>query len=514
MSDQVTGAHRDPLLLTTVFVCGATVMAVEMSASRLLAPYFGDSQLVWANLIGLIMIYLAAGYYLGGRLADRSPQKSLMYRLALWAGFLIGLIPFVSRPVLRYSLAGLDTFSAGIIVGSLLGILLLFTAPVILLGCISPFAIRLQSRSVISTGHTAGTIYALSTVGSILGTFLPTLVLIPWLGTSTTFLLCSLLLIAISLAGLFSTMGLRAAWYLLLPLSIILLRLLLPAGPIKPTPGLVYEKESFYNYIQVADQMGRRVLMLNEGQAVHSAYRPGSVLSGGVWDYFLLAPYFGTLPDPTDLRSVCFVGLAAGTAAKEYTAVYGPVSMDGVELDPEIVAVGRRFFALNEPNLDVVIQDARYFLATTDHTYDVIVADAYRQPYIPFHLTTSEFFATALERLNPGGVVVVNAGRTASDFSLVNVLAATMSQVFESVFILDVPGVSNSLVLGTAQATTLEQVYSRLGTISNVWLSEVAHLSSGRIRAYEGTDLVLTDDRAPVEHLTHLIILRYVLQGE
>lgn len=514
MADQGTPAHRDLLLLTTVFVSGATVLAVEMSASRLLSPYFGDSQLVWANLIGLIMIYLAAGYYLGGRLADRSPQEPLMYRLALWAGFLIGLIPFASRPVLRYSLAGFDTFSAGTIAGSFLGILLLFTAPVILLGCISPFAIRLQSRSVVSTGHTAGTIYALSTIGSIVGTFVPTLVLIPSLGTSTTFLLCALLLIGVALVGLFSTLGLRAACYLLLPLSIILLRLLLPAGPVKPTPGLVYEKESFYNYIQVADQMGRRVLMLNEGQAVHSAYRPGRVLSGGVWDYFLLAPYFGALPDPTDLRSVCFVGLAAGTAAKEYTAVYGPVPMDGVELDPEIVAVGRRFFALDEPNLQVVVQDGRYFLTTTDRSYDVIVADAYRQPYIPFHLTTREFFAVALERLNPGGVVVVNAGRTASDFRLVNVLAATMSQVFESVFILDVPGVSNSLVVGTERATTLDQVHSRLGSISNIWLSEVAELSSGRIRDFDGTDLVLTDDRAPVEHLTHLIILRYILQGE
>jgi hypothetical protein len=144
----------------------------------------------------------------------------------------------------------------------------------------------------------------------------------------------------------------------------------------------------------------------------------------------------------------------------------------------------------------------------------VIVADAYRQPYIPFHLTTREFFTVALGRLNPGGVMVVNAGRTASDFRLVNVLAATMNQVFQSVFILDVPGVSNSLVVGTEQATTLDHIYSRLGTISNTWLYEVAELSSGRIRAFEGNDLVLTDDRAPVEHLTHLIILRYVLQGE
>jgi spermidine synthase len=514
MSVEQRWPSRDHFLLATVFVSGMTVLAVEMAASRLLSPYFGDSQLVWANLIGLIMIYLTAGYYLGGRLADRYPRAELLYQLAIWAGFAIGLIPYLSKPVLRYSVAGFETFSAGIVVGSFLGILLLFTVPIILLGCVSPFAIRLQSHAVVSTGHTAGTIYALSTLGSILGTFLPTLVLIPFLGTATTFLLSSLTLLVVSIAGLLSRMGRRAGWYLLLPLAIVLLRLVFPGGLIKADEGLVYEHESSYNYIQVVDRGGRRILMLNEGQAVHSAYRPGSVLSGGVWDYFLLGPFFGTGYPPEAVESVCFIGLAAGTAAKEYSAVYGPISMDGVELDPEIVEVGRRFFDLDEPNLNVSLQDGRYFLAHTDGTYDVIVADAYRQPYIPFHLTTREFFGVALERLNPGGVLVLNAGRTASDFRLVDVLAATMSQVFETVFILDVPGDSNSVVVGTQQPTDLSDVYARLDTVSNEWLSQVVEESRGRIRSYDGGGLVLTDDRAPVEYLTHLIILRYVLEGE
>lgn len=502
------------MVLTIAFFSGLAVLAVEMSASRLLAPYFGDSQLVWANLIGLIMIYLAAGYYVGGRLADKYPTATLLYQLTAWAGFAIGLIPFLSRPILRYSLSGFESYSVGLILGSLLGILLLFTLPVVLLGCVSPFAIRLQSQAVISTGHTAGTIYALSTLGSILGTFLPTLVLIPFLGTATTFLLCSLMLLSVSLTGLFQRTGYRAGWYLLLPLSILLLRLLFPGGLVKPTEGLVFEKESFYNYIQVADQAGRRVLMLNEGQAVHSAYRPGQVLSGGVWDYFVLAPYFTALPNPEQVQSVCMVGLAAGTAAKEYTAVYGPVSIRGVELDPDVVEVGRRFFDMNEQNLSVTVQDGRYFLAGTDDSYDVIIVDAYRQPYIPFHLATREFFSLAREHLNPGGVVLVNAGRTASDFRLVDALASTMSQVFPTVLILDVPGVSNSLVIGTDQETTADRVQARLDTISNEWLSYVAAQAVGRIRVFDGRGLVLTDDRAPVEHLTHLIVLRYLLQGE
>jgi spermidine synthase len=514
MSDPQMPPHADRMVLIIAFFSGLAVLAVEMSASRLLSPYFGDSQLVWANLIGLIMIYLAAGYYLGGRLADRYPSATLLYQLTAWAGFAIGLIPFVSRPILRFALSGFESYSVGLILGSLLGILLLFTIPVVLLGCVSPFAIRLQSRAVISTGQTAGTIYALSTMGSILGTFLPTLVLIPFLGTATTFLLCSLMLLSVSLAGLFQRMGLRAVWYLVLPLSILLLKLLLPGGLVKPTDGLVFEKESVYNYIQVVDQPGRRVLMLNEGQALHSAYRPGQVLSGGVWDYFVLAPYFTALPNPEQIRSVCMVGLAAGTAAKEYTAVYGPMPIRGLELDPEVVEVGRRFFDMNEENLSVTVQDARYFLAGTDEEYDVIIGDAYRQPYIPFHLTTREFFSLAREHLNPGGVVLVNVGRTASDFRLVETMASTMSQVFPTVLILDVPGVTNSLVIGTDQETTVDRVQARLGNVSNEWLSSVAAQAVGRIRAFDGPGLVLTDDKAPVEHLTHLIVLRYLLQGE
>lgn len=506
--------HKDYLLLLTVFTAGTTVLAVEMSAARLLSPYFGDSQLVWANLIGLVMICLAAGYYLGGRLADKYPRPELLYQLTAWAGFTIGLIPFLSRPILRHSSLGLSTYSAGIIVGSFVGTALLFTVPTVLLACVSPFAIRLQSRSVISTGHTAGTIYALSTLGSILGTFLPALVLIPFLGTATTFLTFSLTALTVSLAGLFSTMGARARWYLVLPVLILLLRFLLPGGVIKAADGLVYETESAYNYIQVVDQDSRRVLMLNEGQAVHSVYWPDHVLNAGVWDYFLLAPYFTSLASPEEIQSLCVVGLAAGTAAKQYTAIYGPVSIDGVEIDPRVVEVGRRFFAMNEPNLRVILQDGRHFLAQGADRYDVIIVDAYRQPYIPFHLTTKEFFTLALEHLNPGGAVMVNVGRTASDFRLVDVLAATIDDVFEAAFILDVPGDTNSLVVGTQQPLDIEDFYKRLENISDPRLYQVGELARGHVRRFQGQGLVFTDDRAPVEHLTHMIILRYLLQGE
>src|SRR6266536_3977944 len=175
------------LLILLVFVAGASSLAVELSASRLLAPYFGTSLFVWANLIGLILLYLTVGYYLGGRLADRYPRPAVLYLLTIIASLLIGLIPFISRPILFWSLSAFATYSVSVFYGSLVSVILLFALPVILLGCVSPFAIRLSVKQVVKSGRTAGQLYAISTAGSILGTFLPVLLLIPTTGTHRTF---------------------------------------------------------------------------------------------------------------------------------------------------------------------------------------------------------------------------------------------------------------------------------------------------------------------------------------
>src|SRR5205807_10274272 len=175
------------LLILLVFVSGACSLAVELSASRLLAPYFGTSLFVWANLIGLILLYLTIGYYLGGRLADRYPRPTVLYLLTTSAAFLIGLIPFISRPILGWSLSSFASYSISVFYGSLVSVILLFAIPMILLGCVSPFAIRLTIERVGKSGRTAGQLYAISTAGSILGTFLPVLWLIPTIGTYRTF---------------------------------------------------------------------------------------------------------------------------------------------------------------------------------------------------------------------------------------------------------------------------------------------------------------------------------------
>ncbi len=500
-----------------MFFGGVTSLGVELSASRLLDPFFGNSLIIWAVLIGMVLLYLTVGYYIGGKWADRQPHDRVLYQITAWAAFLLGLVPLVARPVLAWSVRGFAEYSAGILAGSLLGVVLLFAVPITLLGCVSPFAIRLVVTDVQSAGKTAGGLYALSTVGSLVGTFLPVLVLIPTIGTRNTFFLLSFILLAVSLAGLFWSMKAKALPYLLMPLVLIALILLFPAGLIKPVEygELIWEGESSYNYIQVV-QVGDEVwLRLNEGQGVHSIYNPNGVLIGGIWDYFLIAPYFNNPPYTADqVGSLALIGLAAGTVPKQYTAVYGPIPIDGAEIDPEILAAGRKYFDMNEPNLNAVAQDGRYFLANSPRSYDVIAIDAYRPPYIPFHLTTREFFAQARDHLTENGVVAINVGRTRTNWSLVNALASTLKAVFPNVYTVDLatPGsdLINVLVVATKQPTSLDNLARNTELMTNPILRQVADSAVLRAAEFTTPGIVFTDDKAPVEQVVHGLILSFV----
>ena len=510
---------RRALLLTTVFVGGMTSLGAELTAARLLDPFFGNSLIIWAVLIGMVLLYLTLGYYLGGKWADRKPYYRVLYQITAWAAFLIGLAPFVARPVLLWSVRGFAQYSAGILAGSLLGVVALFSVPVTLLGCISPFAIRLAmaDQKVESAGNIAGGLYALSTVGSLVGTFLPVLVLIPNIGTRNSFLFLSFTLLAVSLAGLFMEFKSRALPYLLMPAALIALIVFLPGGVIKPVEygDLLYETESAYNYIQVV-QWGDEVwLKLNEGQGIHSVYDPDSVLVGGIWDYFLIAPYFNNPPFTSEeVGSLALIGSAAGTVPKQYTAVYGPIPIDGAEIDPEIIRVGREYFYMNEPNFNAVAQDGRYFLVNSSEKYDVIAVDAYRPPYIPFHLTTREFFAEARAHLTENGVVAINVGRTRTDWSLVEVLASTLKAEFPNVYLVDLaqPGqdLINVLVVATKQPTNLENLAENAALLENPILQQVAENSIPRATEFTEPTVVFTDDKAPVEQVVHGLILSFV----
>ncbi len=504
-------------LYLLVFTAGFTTLGVELSASRLLDPWFGNSLIVWASLIGLILFYLALGYWLGGRIADRSPRLVTLLRLAGLGAFGVGLVPTVARPVLQLAAFGIADLDAGVLAGSMAGVLVLFALPVTLLGCVSPFAIRLALRDVRSSGAVAGRIYALSTVGSILGSFLPVLWLIPNIGTRKTFATLAVVLLCVILVGLVRVRRPWDALAAIVALSLVAFLGWRPVGPIKPVQGLLYETESAFNYIQVVDAGFERQLRLNEGEGIHSVYRPGGGLADGIWDDFIIAPAFNPTPyDPVRVRRIAIVGLAAGTMA------------------PEIIAVGRAWFDMNEPNLNAVAMDGRRFLANQrisestnlrDHSpfairsspYDLIAVDAYRPPYIPFHLTTVEFFALARERLAADGVVAVNVGRTHTDYSLVNAIAATMMQVFPSVYIVDEPDeggpLGNTLVVATRRPTTPADFHANLPRFTHPLLAEVARRATPYVRVAgppPGTP-IFTDDRAPVEQVVHRLVLRQLL---
>ena len=512
-------------LYVAVFISGMTTLAIELSASRLLGSVFGTSNLVWANVIGLMLLYLTIGYFIGGRWADRSPYFRTLYRLMIWAAFLSALVPLVARPILQGAARAVIGVEAGLALGSFISVLVLFSVPVTLLGCISPFAIRLAVESPQEAGKVSGQIYAISTLGSLLGTFLPTLILIPELGTTLTFLTFSGVLYIIAFIGLWTQNGVKTLFWLWMPIIIIIFALVVLNGFLRQPPAgstVLYDDESAYNYIQVVqDERGYINLYLNEGQGIHSRYHPDLYEFGGTWDYFLVAPYFNPPPYTMDnVQRLLVIGLAAGTIPRQYQRVYGDMHMDGVEIDPDIIHVGELFFDMNAeymPSLTAYAQDGRYILGQLDGDYDVIAIDAYRPPYIPWHLTTVEFFSEVKAHLSSNGVVAINVGRTSTDRRLVDAMATTMMQVFPSVHAIDVPRSFNTILVGTQTITTSDNLIENIELLSPntpELLLRVMQSSLQNLVAVQSSGIVFTDDRAPIETLVDSLVINFLLYGD
>jgi len=507
-------------LYFTVFASGMTTLAVEMAASHLLGPYFGDSRLVWASLIGLILIYLTAGYFLGGNWADRSPREQTMYSVLAWGAFSAGMIPFAASYILRIAAHAFENLEWGLLLGSFIAVLVLFSVPVTLLGMISPFAIRLAITDTAKSGRVAGYIYAISTLGSFLGTFLPVLVLIPWIGTRATFLCFSGFLLVVAMAGLWRASGWRAlARVIWMPVVLAILAALLLSSPLKASAGQIYETESTYNYIQVIERDGSRYLRLNEGLGVHSIYHPDELYYEGPWEQFLTGPFFNPTPySPNDVKRIAIIGLAAGTTARQATAVFGNVPIDGYEIDPQIIAVGRRYFGMTQPNLTAYGEDGRWGMAHNPNRYSLIAVDAYRPPYIPWHLTTREFFMELRAHLNDNGVLAINVGRAPADRRLIDGLAGTLETVFPSVFVMDVPDTFNSIIYATVNRTSTANLFDNYvallgqGDTHPLLLQSMARTLTN-MQKTPSSQVVFTDDRAPIEWLTHALIVKYVLAG-
>ena len=506
-------------LLFTVFTSGMTTLAAELAASRLIGNVFGTSNIVWASIIGLILIYLTLGYFLGGRWADANPTPAALYRVLAWGAFTLGLVPYIAGPVLKSAATAFEFLQIGILGASFIAVLILFSVPITLLGMISPFAIRLSVEDTAHAGQTSGQIYAISTLGSFIGTFLPTLVTIPAIGTKNTFLVFSLLLLFVALAGLGKFASRRnMLMHLWMPVVIAIVAALSRGQALKNNTGQIYETESAYNYIQVQQQNGYTLLRLNEGQGVHSIYNPNTLQYNGPWDQFLVSPYFYANRRPSDIKRVAIVGLAAGTTARQMTAVYGNIPIDGFEIDPKIVEVGQKYFDMNMPNLNIVIGDGRLNLEQSPYKYDIIAVDAYRPPYIPPQMTTQEFFQIASSHLTDNGVLTLNSASVPGDRRLINGLATTMGTIFPSIYTVDIPGSLNTMIFATKQKTIPENLAVNLVSLSqdpsvNPLLIAAMQVAFANLRTGYETTTVFTDDLAPIEWIVNDMVIRFIVGG-
>jgi len=470
-------------------------LGAEIAAARLLAPWFGASTIVWANTIATVLVALSIGYAIGGRLADRNPTMEGMARWVLGAAALLALVPFLSGPFLRLSTEAFSELSGGLFIGSLAGVGVLIAVPVLLLGMVSPYAVRLKVVHVEDAGRVAGRLYAIGTIGSLTGTFLASLLLIPIVGSRRTFLILALVIALVVLPA----MGRR--WILGAVVAAVIAGLIaLPVGSTKTATSsgrVIWERETEYQYARVIeDSDGRRRLELNEGQAVHSIYRKDEYLMGRYWDSMMVL----TLAGRERATRVVNLGGAAGTVARGLTHYFPDMVVDNVEIDPDVTQVGRELFDLGGKNINTHAADARPWLQAQRGTFDAILVDAYRQPYIPFYLTTKEFFDVARDRLVEGGTVSVNVGHVPGSDELEKVLTATMRAVFGDgrVWRDPVDG-TNTVLLATKgdvdPAQRLREVEVP-GEVRPLALEAAARLEPG-LRG----GAVYTDDWAPVEWL-------------
>ena len=498
-----------------------TTLAIEFSASRLLGSIFGTSNLVWASIIGLILVYLTLGYFLGGKLADKNPSYSTFYQVIAWGAFSSGIVPFISRPILLVAANAFDALQIGVLLGSFISVLVLFFVPITLLGMVSPFAIRLAITRPENAGRISGQIYAISTLGSFVGTFLPVLFMIPTIGTRNTFVVFSVYLTLVAIVGLIFKgsvwQGLKYLWMIVL---LIILGWVWGRSSIKNTQGQIYETESAYNYIQVLEQDGYRYLRLNDGQGIHSEYHPTVLAYHGPWMQMLSAPFFNRYPYTVDnVKSMAVVGLAAGTVARQATAVFGAIPIDGYEIDSKIIEVGKRFFGMDLPNLNAIGADGRWGLQKSGHRYSLICIDAYRPPYIPWHLTTKEYFQIVRDHLTDDGVLVVNVGRVEGDRRLVDGLVGTISTVFPSVYVMDIPNTFNSIIFATAQSTNIVDLFNNYVMLRDNYethplLVEALERTIVNMRDTPDSNVVFTDDLAPIEWITNEMVLQFIISGE
>lgn len=501
---------KNLFIYITAFFCGMTIMAVELSASRLLAPYFGTSSIVWTVIIGLIMISLSVGNVIGGRSADKYNNLGRLFLMIWIAALWIAVIPFVGKYVVALSTVLMMWLLPNnlIVAGSVFSCLVVFSFPLVLLGMASPYLVKLGVKDMENNGRTTGEIYATSTIGSIIGTFIPTFLTIPVIGTQKTFLVFSLALNLICLYYFMKTRvrRIRTSVTTLLVLALLFAPLSNSYAFWKKT---VLEDESLYNYLQVSEDENSVILSTNVAFGVQSIYMKGQRLSGLYYDYALMAPFFLPQADSGKKMDVLVLGMGTGTFAKGCKYFFPNSSIEGVEIDRKIVDLSRKYFDLKEEEARVYVNDGRTFLSSRDAGhYDLVMVDAYHDITIPFHMSTTEFFSEIKQHLNPGGVIMININmRSENSTEIIDYLTQTLKSNMNRVYKYEVPHSTNTIVYSSDNDGCLGDFKDNVSALKeDSELLPVARKVLDGIREVTDTKLVFTDDIAPVEVLGQKVL--------
>ena len=460
-------------LYFTEFFAGMSVMAVELGASRLLAPYFSSSQIVWTIVIGTIMIAMALGNLYGGKSADKDPNPDKLYARVLIAAAWIALIPVLGKYIiLGVSAVMIFTVNSNFLIwAAFAACMIIFVFPLFLLGTVTPSLAKYTVDKLEDSGRVVGTLGAANTIGSIIGTFMPTFVTIPTVGTSVTFLIFAGILIFLALVYFISCRAGRVR-------CIVAVLLFVAASILGSSDsfafwekGLVYEGESIYNYLQVKEDDRKVVLSTNVLFGVQSVLVKGDGLTGMYYDYAMAAPLMAGRKEGEEFN-ILVLGMGTGTYATQCRKYFGDIRIEGVEIDGAITKLARRYFELPE---DITI---------------------------PFQMSSFEFFTLVRMHLKEDGVMVVNMNmRGGGEGNINQYLADTIAQVFSCVYTADVPGTTNRELFASNCPDILEKFDSSRKELDDNALTQLFGRISEKLVPYKAGNYIMTDDKAPVELL-------------
>lgn len=501
-------------LYLTEFFAGMSVMAVELGASRLLAPYFSSSQIVWTIIIGTIMIAMALGNIYGGRFADRDPDPDKLYGRMIIAAVWIAAIPVVGKYII-IGISALLIFTVStnfLVIAAFAACMVIFVFPLFLLGTVTPSLVKYTVDSLDDNGRTVGSLNAFNTIGSIIGTFVPTFISIPAVGTSVTFLIFAGILLALAVFYF----AVSKVFVKRVPAGIGLFVICCIFGHDTSfafwQDKLTYEGESVYNYLQVYETPDSIALSTNVLFGVQSVYQKEKGLTGMYYDYAMAAPYMAGIKEKDHL-DVLILGMGTGTYATQCTRYFDNMTVEGVEIDEKITALASRYFELPD-TVKVTTYDGRAYLNAVEATYDLIMVDAYQDITIPFQMSSAEFFTLVKEHLTEDGVMVVNMNMRGTEEGNINqYLADTIASVFSGVYTVDVAGSTNRELFASNASGMLDTFVRNVAAETDEELLSMMATVQDHLTQYAAGSYIMTDDKAPVE-LLGMRVIDELIQNE